>query len=1448
MTDTKPKKHHDKDHDFFLCYEHNSIELLTLVRTKFLELYNEKNRENQVPKKEVKPKEIAERVYPAISIRGLFREVLDYDFIEDKATAGIEENAIIKNTKFVDDGIIYNITNHGQLIMILNNILLEVLRGFGKFYIVNNNGISLNNLKEVDLSEPNLVYIIKDFAAIPEKFGDTYFGYDTGIDGLNTLFNGGLLLPSDGPSYMVISGESGVGKTNIALKLVMSMYQDGNWKHKSIYWPRFDKKIPQNREKPWIGIEYILIEQNVKNLVKVINGFKLLHPSRKQPVDIEKTDSHRKRLYVPDIKDSGTEAKIKKTDDLTYLEHIVFHEMPMYSTSELITLIEEKEKDKEKEKEKEKDKDKQNEPLRTIYVIDSINALLDASVEEQDWRQVFQAIKSVTNDSNSIVIFIHEKADKDKDSILEYLSDVVIRLYRENDKGEVWRSLEAVESRFQHVHVGRHPFFIKQHHDEAFSVYPLTSAMSGILPLQQAQINPGECEFGIKIDGILNYFEYCHNRRFDMRPFLLKNSITLLDGDRGCNKTRFGYSFAMSAFRDEIRTIDEKIFATDFRDHPPQEIYRYIKEGEKSEPQTKCIGLILHFGEMYNEDQEKDIVWDTFFGKIIFPKCKQLDKKGDPTGSRLTFGQISVIVCFFEMMEYSEDVYFALVWSIIRAVKTYNVGDVIPDSYDDFVKRSLVTDIAETSKPKEHSKGCVYNPTYRIASVEDPPKEPPKGCVYNPQLWDLSRCQIPKESPKGCVYNPFLMIYDEKNDFTQQELLGDDWIDHTANKEIDEPEEKWCYYKDTAPVRVSRLLIDNCENLVDVFPDIHAKSFLSIMAHFCLVSNITTFVVNTVDYGDSNDVDEICQAIADNMFLFRKVHLFGNWYPTLRVARSSDSFHNEMIYHIKKRRDGLLQLFDTFSLISSFDGPNFSLLPIRIFAPGNSKEYIDYMSKIKLTLFEQVKTNEFAMLKKAATDSNLARNMSFNYNFNEGFGIEKTESFTVNKWHNYIKDMISASLSHPDVSVITKEYSISDISIILNNESVKDAVTLMILPGHLLARYQRNLQVISDFISFRDRSKTEDLTVNLINDNKLFQFPKPNGGDQIKFGKSGYYLHTSPTKVKPDNVSDVSDESDAYIVPDLLFNPAVSRYSILNSDNQERNHKIKIKTVNKDNDNKVSRIDIKAYPYYIDPRLDLLINRRDNTENNTERFYLNHTAEDYLTSYIEEGLFSNSGYKFVSNTEELIKKILNGEYKSVTIRDWFSAHQELFNTIIRYKPVFLKDYSIEYKIPGKFLYQTYYLGVPITSPRCDLACEIMVKMAEPHDLENLKIMGIGIPINKQTYRDKKFIPDLDYSKLENALEKYKVDSPIQTEPEDENIGYPIAYFSCYYERITSIGGSLRNIVQKEVANQGQNEVSIKLGKYYKKETGKKTDNLCKSCFVGSECKYQYRLDYRLKYE
>ncbi len=1391
ITKAKRKiKLHDPKYDFFLCCEHNSIELLTLVRTKFLELYNEKNRKNQVPilkSETVKSGKIAKYVYPAILIKELFKKVSGRKFNINATFIESKDNSNIINTRFVNQGKIEKITNHIQLIRILNNILLEVLRGYGRFYCtVDNNGSPLKNLGEVDLSKSDLNYIIKDFAAIPEKFGDTYFGYDTGIDGLNTLFNGGLLLPSDGPSYMVISGESGVGKTNIALKLVMSMYQKGNWKHKSVKWPLCDEdaKILQKRNKPWIGIEYVLIEQNVKNLVRIINGFKLLHPIHEQPVEIEDDDhnNHRKKLQN--------------------LGNIIFHEMPMYSTSELITLIEDKEQKK---------KNIQNGPLRTIFVIDSINALLDASVEEQDWRQVFQAIKSVTNDSNSIVIFIHEKADKDKDSILEYLSDVVIRLYRENDKGEVWRSLEAVESRFQHVHVGRHPFFIKQHHDEAFSVYPLTSAMSGILPLQQAQINPSECEFGIKIDGVLNYFEYCHNRRFDMRPFLLKNSITLLGGDRGCNKTSFGYNFAKSAFRDEIRTENNKIYATDFKDHPPQEIYRYIEKGKESRPQTKCIGLILHFGEMYNEDQEKDIVWDTFFGKIIFPKCKckrkQHEENGDPTYSHLTFGQISVIVCFFETMEYSEDVYFALVWSIIRAVKTYNVEEVIPDSYDAFVKRSLVTDIAKAS--------------------------------------DL------KAPEKGCVYNPFLMIYDKKNDFTQQELLGDDWIDHT-DVECKPDGDNWCYYKETAPVRVSRLLIDNCENLVDVFPDIHAKSFLSIMAHFCLVSNITTFVVNTVDYGKSNEVDEICQAIADNMFVFRKVHLFGNWYPTLRVTRSSDSFHNEMIYHIKKRRDGLLQLFDTFSLISSFNGPNFSLLPIRLFAPGNSKEYIDYMSKIKLTLFEQVKTNEFTKLEKEATDINPAQNMSFNYNFNEGFGIEKTESFTVNKWHNYIKDMISASLSHPDVSVITKEYSISDISIILNNESVKDAVTLMILPGHLLARYQRNLQVISDFISFRDPSETADPTVRLDKNNKnLFEFSTSDDSIRILFGKTGYYLHSSPTKVKPDNASDESDKSyksEAYIVPNLLFNPAVSRYSILNSDNQERYHKIKIKTVNKDNDKEVKRIDIRAYPYYIDPRLDLLIKRKGNSDTNTEQVYLNHTAEDYLASYIEQRLDANSGFKFVSNTEKLMKKILNGEYESVTIRDWFSAHQELFNTIIKYKPDFLKDYDIKYEIPGKFLYQTYYLGVPITSPRCDLACEIMVKMAEPHDLENLKIMGIGIPVNKQSYQDKKLIPDLEYSELEEAIKAYTNSSDPAN---SKKVGYPIAYFLCYYERIASIGGSLRNIVQKEAADSGQDEVSIKLKGYYGRyNNNNKTDNnakkLCQSCFVGPKCKYH--LDYRLEYK
>ena len=266
-------------------------------------------------------------------------------------------------------------------------VLEKCLRGKNRFY-------------RFDKTECISVTII-DIAAIPSDFAYAYFGYDTGIDGLNTLLNGGLYIPFDSPAYMVIGGTSGAGKTNLCLGLVAALLND---KQTDIAQNSGDPKkqsptINSNdtsRKYP-LAVEYILIEQVAKNLERSFNDLNLFGYS----VSLEK-DSQDENKYC--LYKSGD---VEKTS-------IGFNciQMPMYSISELLEHIIQCERNNENNNKNKRDK-------RIVYVIDSTNALLDVSVDDQEWRRTFQALKSITEQGNSIVIFVYERADDHKDSTLE---------------------------------------------------------------------------------------------------------------------------------------------------------------------------------------------------------------------------------------------------------------------------------------------------------------------------------------------------------------------------------------------------------------------------------------------------------------------------------------------------------------------------------------------------------------------------------------------------------------------------------------------------------------------------------------------------------------------------------------------------------------------------------------------------------------------------------------------------------------------------------------------------------------------------------------------------------------------------------------------------------------------------------------------------------------------
>ncbi len=1426
--------------EIYLVYDHNSVAYLKALRQAFLELYNAANQSNMVPKKSFTLKEWHKRQFPMVSTNELIEK------INKSPGWGIDKEVCVIEVNDNKSEIVRLKVNQN----IVNAVLNLCLRGHGRFYFT---WISEEkNYRKCDLQSgqnEDVFYQILDFAAIPALFEIAYFGYDTGIDGLNELLKGGLLLPPDGPAYLVVGGESGVGKTNFTLKLILSIYQkESNGFHKSFSCPMRNRaiqdsisacdddkkttdrgfKITSLNPDNHIEIEYMLIEQQPRNLQRVINKLNMLQEP--DAIEIKQNNQDQNRYSVVA---KGT----KQT-----MPGITFHAYPMYSSSDMISLIQDCEKEHTGKGGK-----------RKIYVIDSINALLDANIDEQDWRQVFQAVKAVTRNSNSIVIFIHEKSDKTNTSIIEFLADQVIHIYREIQEGEVWRSLEVAESRFQPLHTGRHPFFINQHNDEAFSVYPLTSAVASIIPLQLAEVKPDNDnkEYGIKIEGILNYYEYCHNKKYDMEPFFFKNTVTLLDGDRGCHKTAFAYRFAESAFRDEVwASIPPnkqcEIQETNYKVNPPNTIIKEIGAdvNNHTEPLTKCIGMIVHIGETYGESSGQDIVWDTFFGKVIFPNCKKnLAQKEEYSNTLM--GQISSIICFFELLDYSEEVYFSIIWSMCRAVKTFNVTDEIPQSYEEFIKRAQITKVGEVadSKTNNSTKSCLFNPTFKL---------------YNDTSYLHKNKPIWLEEVKE-----FLGCNSRKDEKI--------WVDHTQ----EQTDEIWCkYYKQRnytdsddsivfyTPVRIARIAMDNCENLVNLFPGIKAKNLLSIVSHFCSTSNISLMVVNTIDYGDNNEITEICQAIADNVIQFRKVNLLGNWYPTMRISRSIKSLHNEAMFHIYKRKDGLLELLDSFSLIKNFDGCNHELLPIRIFAPQNSKEFNDYIDDLDLELNRRKVIDAYQThcgighISKGkgavtlTTNDNTKGSITLNFESISCLGDHSDNA--VNQWHNYLKEMISASLSHMEVNIVSKSYSISDVSIVLDNESIKDAVTLMVIPGHLLHRYMNNLLVISDYINFYDKPaynyegkfKVGEVWVDQKSRPTLLKFDHKKGKSEDKavFGKSYHFMHESKTKIK-------SDSGENYVVPDQLFNPALERYP-LGSKEKHYSHGYAIrmkdvpdkagKDILKINGLEYSgRVDVKAYPFYIDPRIDLIISSAKNggelTDSKADTLWNNHTAEDYFVSYIEqlmveppvtdELIFLNRSKDLVKHLKDLVcTRKLPKEYKDnpLIIRDWYSAHQEMINTILRTDPDFFSKLRVAYRVPLPMIYQTWYLGVPQTSPRKDLACEIMVKMTEPHDMETLKILGIGLPVNEGSYHkfEKKYFPELEYQKVKSALASNAI---------------PISYMLCYYKLITPIGGAVRNIAQSDYKRQkdrlNANAADVKA--LLKSKI--KRDIACNNCLLKSRC-------------
>ncbi|MGD2088369.1 MAG: ATPase domain-containing protein [Candidatus Aminicenantes bacterium] len=533
--------------------------------------------------------------------------------------------------------------------------------------------------------------VIKDYIAIPRDFVAAYFGYDTGIDGLNQLIYGGFLLPPDRSAYISISGEAGIGKTALVVRLITAFFQNYNFKNVHYSYKQGDTDQINKDDAQPLSIHYILMEQHEKNIIRLIKECQLINENNKNVQPILKKE------------------KEKKVTEKVIRDIIHFEKSDMFSPMGLIEKIESIENPR----------NDQNKKQRKVIVIDSVNAIQEMDIKRTEWRELFQSIKAITRNGNTIVFFIVEKKSEEPDFVIEYLSDVVIKLYRDYKEEAFYRVFELVESRFQRTISGKHNFYITKPDSGFIRVYPSTTAMGELLP-HRKRVKPTDPkekenrkEVGIKIDGIIHFFRYSHLFQTKMEPFFQKNSISMFIGDRGAHKSAFAKKFALSAFRDERwETPTNYIVEIDYREQEPNKpLEELLTLGFwNATPREKSISLLLYFSENYDEDPENDIIWETYFGKVIIPGCKGEGKN--------YIGHISHIVCLYEVKDYTEDVYIYQLDELIRAIESCEAKDEIrgkekdkiPGSYYDFINRKSISRIHRITEAEVASNPINFNP------------------------------------------------------------------------------------------------------------------------------------------------------------------------------------------------------------------------------------------------------------------------------------------------------------------------------------------------------------------------------------------------------------------------------------------------------------------------------------------------------------------------------------------------------------------------------------------------------------------------------------------------------------------------------------------------------------------------------------------------------------------
>ena len=1235
--------------------------------------------------------------------------------------------------------------------------------------------------------DPNTIGLdVKDYIAIPRDFVAAYFGYDTGIDGLNLLFKGGFLLPPDRSVYISISGEAGIGKSVLAIKLITAFFQ--NYGFKNVYCQDKDREGNcvklNNTNAELLSIHYILVEQNQNNIIRLVKECDLIDPENKNVVSV---------LGEINKGESLTENEIKKI--------INFSETDMFSP---LSLIEEVQKI---------ENDKKNENKRKVIVIDPVNAIQEIDISRTEWRELFQGIKEITRMRNTIVFFILEKNPDQPDFFVEYLSDIVIKLHKVFKHDSYFRIFELVKSRFQKLFHGKNIFYITKPDSGFIRVYPSIKAMAELIPNRKRvqptnfDFNENKKEVGIKIDGIINFFKYTHLYENKMAPFFHKNTICMFSGDRGCHKSSFAKKFALSAFRDErCETSTGYIVEFDYREQEANRPWEELMTIGfwNSKPKEKAIALLLYFSENYKEDPENDIIWDTYFGKVIIPGCKSEGKR--------YIGYISHIVCSYEVKGLTEDVYIYQLDEFIRAIESFNVTNEIPENYIDFIRYSSISLMNRKTRSGQKTKKVSFNPYNTIYSGDffknfeidckaikefmnreihimgfgesDTRAEKVtefigkmsinvlkqlreiKNLIFFAKPLNISHaikkiiaviktCRsdmrlhgfLLEGKLNDALNNIFRIVLEEirsiergeysklkklseteikrlknklniietqihKIDFLRrmhifqiiwerykkkcpstkymeedklEEIFLDKkkgrsklpYSDHEGNalfnykffcqkeiKKIEKNQENEPFrlndeeikYKDTKRVKITRMVLDDAENLENVYNILDPKRYISTMFHLCLAREITLVIVNTRSENETSQVDTVCNAVSDIVFQFEKKYFKGDLFKIVHIIRSSTGFHNKMMYSISKRDDKLLQLNNTFALLSDIEKQNTEPLKIRLFLPDLSKEFAKYM--YSLLIERDMYMLDYADDKPGA-DQRWPQYFSKRFKFSTQATIidrerletlyDLREKFPSNykDWQDFLKDMITYSLAHPNVEIFTANDPFTDISIILEDETAKDAITILCLPGYLMDLYEKNLASISDYIRFPGSKKgllpgEEDyFPVKVyVDEEKWISFDKDRGTDDnkpspgeidngqnnsktdetdkkdLKFGHEFYYLKKATIRVPEDsgkkennengNKGEKKEAMNRWILPEVIFNPVIAR-------NEKTNKIIKKKYKNEE------YIDIKGYPYYIDTRVDLVFSLEDEVKKNQKEVhsFIHDTPHDFVAMFFE---------------------------------------------------------------------------------------------------------------------------------------------------------------------------------------------------------------------------------------